>query len=310
MIAMIQVVAGIIFDSKGRFLLARRPVGKVYEGFWEFPGGKIEKNEIASEALIRELQEELGITPKKMQSWVQKKFRYPHGDVCIEFFKVSDWTGELKPLENQKLHWQKLKCLDVAPVLEPNIPILKSLHLPDSYLITNLQSLGEAQFFENLSNAVTQAPQFIQVREKNLSMSELEAFTKDVLSVCRSSGSKVFLNSHIDLGVKLGVDGIHLNSMQLKTMTHRPDFELCAGSCHNKGDLERVDALGLDFAVLSPVKVTSSHPGGIPLGWKTFNTLLDGVNTPIYALGGLSAGDLKDAWAYGAVGTAMLREAW
>ena len=104
MIAMIQVVAGIIFDSKGRFLLARRPVGKVYEGFWEFPGGKIEKNEIASEALIRELQEELGITPKKMQSWVQKKFRYPHGDVCIEFFKVSDWTGELKPLENQKLH--------------------------------------------------------------------------------------------------------------------------------------------------------------------------------------------------------------
>ena len=308
--AMIQVVAGIIFDSKGHFLLARRPVGKVYEGFWEFPGGKIEKNEVASEALVRELEEELGITPKNMQSWVRKKFRYPHGDVSIEFFKVSHWTGELKPLENQKLHWQKLESLDVTPVLEPNIPILKSLNLPDSYLITNLQNLGEAQFFKLLSNAVRHTPQFIQVREKYLSMSELEAFTKDVLSVCRSSGSKVLLNSHIDMAAKLGVDGIHLNSIQLKTMTRRPDFELCAGSCHDKTDLENVDALGLDFAVLSPVKATGSHPDKTPLGWQAFNKLIDGINTPVYALGGLSADDLKDAWAYGAVGTAMLRGAW
>jgi 8-oxo-dGTP diphosphatase len=198
----------------------------------------------------------------------------------------------------------------VTPVLEPNIPILKSLNLPDSYLITNLQNLGEAQFFKLLSSAVSQTPQFIQIREKHLSMSELEAFTKDVLSVCRSSGSKVFLNTHIDMAARLGVDGIHLNSMQLKTMTHRPDFELCAGSCHDKADLANGDALGLDFVVLSPVKATDSHPEVTPLGWQDFNTLIDGINTPVYALGGLSADDLKDAWAYGAVGTAMLRGAW
>jgi 8-oxo-dGTP diphosphatase len=164
---MIQVVAGIIFDSNGHFLLARRPVGKVYEGFWEFPGGKIEKNEVASEALVRELEEELGITPKNMQSWVRKKFRYPHGDVSIEFFKVSHWTGELKPLENQELHWQKLKSLDVTPVLEPNIPILKSLNLPDSYLITNLQNLGEAQFFKLLQARLGKLPYSYKF-EKNI----------------------------------------------------------------------------------------------------------------------------------------------
>ena len=89
MIAMIQVVAGIIFDSKGRFLLARRPVGKVYEGFWEFPGGKIEKNEIASEALIRELQEELGITPKKMQSWVQRNFDIHTATFVLNFSRLA-----------------------------------------------------------------------------------------------------------------------------------------------------------------------------------------------------------------------------
>jgi 8-oxo-dGTP diphosphatase len=98
--------------------------------------------------------------------------------------------------------------------------------------------------------------------------------------------------------------------MQLKTMTHRPDFELCAGSCHDKADLANGDALGLDFLVLSPVKATDSHPEATPLGWQAFNSLIDGINTPVYALGGLSADDLKDAWAYGAVGTAMLRGAW
>ncbi|MDC1311604.1 Nudix family hydrolase [Burkholderiales bacterium] len=307
---MIHVVAGIIFDSDGHFLLARRPIGKVYEGFWEFPGGKVEKHESTSMALVRELEEELGITPQKMQSWVLKKFRYPHGDVKIEFFKINHWQGEIKPLEGQKLHWQKLQALDVAPILEPNIPILKSLHLPDRYLITNLVGLGQDRFFQLLSNAVRQAPQYIQIREKDLSISDLEVFTKEVLNVCRTSGSKVLLNGHIDLGHKLGVDGIHLTSTQLKNITQRPDFELCAGSCHDKTDLEKVDELELDFAVLSPVKTTSSHPEGIPLGWKNFNALLDGVKTPVYALGGLSKGDLEDAWTHGAVGVAMIRGAW
>ncbi len=307
---MIQVVAGIIFDSDGHFLLARRPSGKIYEGFWEFPGGKVEKYESASKALARELEEELGITPQKMQSWIRKKFRYPHGEVNIEFFKVSHWTGEIKSLEGQELHWQKLQALEVAPILEPNIPILKSLHLPDRYLITNLADLGQDRFFQRLSNAVSQAPQYIQIREKHLSISDLEAFTTEVLRVCRSSGSKVLLNSHIDICDKLGVDGIHLNSTQLKNITKRPDFNLCAGSCHDKADLAIVDELELDFAVLSPVKVTNSHPEGVPLGWKNFNTLIDGVKTPVYALGGLSEGDLQDAWVHGAVGAAMMRGAW
>ena len=310
MTAMIQVVAGIIFDSDGRFLLARRPRGKVYEGFWEFPGGKVEKNECAAQALVRELEEELGITARKIQSWVQKKFRYPHGEVNIKFFKVHHWSGEITALESQELYWQKLGYLDVAPVLEPNIPILKSLHLPDHYLITNSVDVGEDTFLQLLPNIVSKAPQFIQIREKHLSKSDLEAFTKEVLSICRKSGSKVLLNSHIDIGDKLGVDGIHLTSYQLKSIAHRPDFELCAGSCHNRDDLETVDALGLDFAVLGPVKATDSHPGATPLGWHTFNAFIEGINTPVYGLGGLFENDLRDAWAYGAVGTAMMRGAW
>ena len=85
---MIQVVAGILLNSDGHFLLAKRPVGKIYEGYWEFPGGKVESNEDGSGALIRELKEELGIVPKLFKPWVRKTFHYPHGEVCINFFKV------------------------------------------------------------------------------------------------------------------------------------------------------------------------------------------------------------------------------
>ncbi|MDA0237763.1 MAG: Nudix family hydrolase [Proteobacteria bacterium] len=307
---MIHVVAGILFDANGHFLLARRPMGKVYEGFWEFPGGKVEENERASDALIRELKEELGIVPKAFHPWITKTFRYTHADVNIEFFKVTHWSGEVRSLEDQDLHWQGPGSIRVTPVLGPNITILKSLRLPDYYLITNLSELGEANFFQLLLQAVQKSPQLIQVREKSLSSADLEAFTKEVLSVCRPSGSKVLVNTHFDIADRVGADGVHLNSEQLKSITYRPQFALCAASCHSKEDLVRVDALGLDFAVLSPIKVTASHPHVRPIGWNLLNSLIEEVKTPIYALGGLSKEDLHNAWIHGAAGISMVRGAW
>ena len=310
MTEMIHVVAGILFDVEGNFLLARRPTGKVYEGFWEFPGGKVEEKERASDALVRELEEELGVVAKTFHPWITKTFRYPHADVNIEFFKVTHWSGKVRSLENQKLYWQGPGSLRVAPVLEPNIPILKSLRLPDHYLITHLSALGEANFFESLLQAVKKSPQLIQVREKDLSPTDLEAFTKEVLSVCRPSGSKVLVNTHIDIADRVGADGVHLNSVQLKSIINRPEIALCAASCHTKEDLVRVDALALDFAVLSPVKVTASHSHAIPIGWNFFASLIEGMKTPVYALGGLSKEDLSDACDHGAAGISMLRGAW
>ncbi len=306
----IRVVAGILIDADGHFLLAQRPIGKIYEGFWEFPGGKVEEKELASDALIRELEEELGIIPETFHPWITKTFRYPHADVNIKFFKVTHWSGEVKSLEDQELHWQGPGSLGVSPVLEPNIPILKSLRLPDHYLITNLSELGAEIFFQALSRAVKTSPQLIQVREKNLSSSDLEAFTKEVLSVCRSTGSKVLVNTHFDIADRVGADGVHLTSQQLKSTIRRPQVPLCAASCHSKEDLVRVDELELDFAVLSPVKVTASHPDENPLGWSLFQSLIEEVKTPVYALGGLLKEDLSDAWTHGAAGISMLRRAW
>ncbi len=307
---MIQVVAGILLNSDGHFLLAKRPVGKIYEGYWEFPGGKVEPNEDESSALIRELKEELGIVPKFFKPWIRRVFHYPHGEVSINFFKVRHWDGIVAPLENQEFYWQGRGVLGVSPVLEPNIPILKSLHLPDRYLITNLAEMGEENFFRQLLRSVEEQPQMIQVREKHLSISDLEKFIRKVIDICRPSGSRIMINERIDMAERLGADGVHLTSSQLGAMTRRPELPLCSASCHSTDDLVRVDELNLDFAVLSPVNPTLSHPNQTPLGWDTFRSFSSEAKTPIYALGGLRDSDLEDAWYHGGAGIATMRSAW
>ncbi|MBA2484433.1 MAG: NUDIX domain-containing protein, partial [Nitrosomonas sp.] len=75
----------------GSFLLARRPEGKPYPGYWEFPGGKIETGESPLAALERELQEELGIHITLAYPWITRVFTYTHATVRLHFFRVTTW---------------------------------------------------------------------------------------------------------------------------------------------------------------------------------------------------------------------------
>src|SRR5258706_15931809 len=93
--ARIEVVAAVIFNERGEFLLAQRPPGKVYAGYWEFPGGKVEPGEDAITALKRELHEELGIDVTVAYPWLTRDFDYSHAAVRLRFFRVLGWSGEL-----------------------------------------------------------------------------------------------------------------------------------------------------------------------------------------------------------------------
>ena len=86
---MIVEVAAAILLRDGEFLLAQRPRGKVYAGYWEFPGGKVESGETLRQALQRELHEELGIVIDAASPWLSREFSYPHADVRLKFFKVT-----------------------------------------------------------------------------------------------------------------------------------------------------------------------------------------------------------------------------
>jgi 8-oxo-dGTP diphosphatase len=119
----VDVAGGVLIDAQGRFLLTSRPEGKVYAGFWEFPGGKLEPGESVEQALRRELHEELGITIGPAHPWQVEMVDYPHALVRLHFCKVYDWLGEFEMREAQRMAWQLLP-VDVAPVLPGTVPVL------------------------------------------------------------------------------------------------------------------------------------------------------------------------------------------
>jgi 8-oxo-dGTP diphosphatase len=120
--AVVDVAVGVLMQGEA-FLLTSRPEGKVYAGYWEFPGGKLEAGESVEQALRRELQEELGITIGPAQVWKTQMVDYPHALVRLHFCKVWDWQGELQMREAQSHAWQTLPVA-VVPVLPGTIPVL------------------------------------------------------------------------------------------------------------------------------------------------------------------------------------------
>ncbi|WP_319779416.1 NUDIX domain-containing protein [Maridesulfovibrio sp.] len=122
----IKVVAGIIW-KENLFLSAERPTGKDYAGWWEFPGGKVETSEALGEALVRELQEELGITPTSFDFWMEKTVEYPEYTVRLYFFDIWEFSGQVKSLENQHFDWFDLKNMREVKFLPVNYEILEML---------------------------------------------------------------------------------------------------------------------------------------------------------------------------------------
>jgi 8-oxo-dGTP diphosphatase len=119
----VDVAVGVLIDRQGRFLLTTRPDGKVYAGYWEFPGGKVEVGEDIEQALRRELHEELGITIGAAQPWQVTMHDYPHALVRLHFCKVRQWTGDFEMREGQQMAWADLP-VPLSPLLPGTIPVL------------------------------------------------------------------------------------------------------------------------------------------------------------------------------------------
>jgi 8-oxo-dGTP diphosphatase len=306
----VEVVAAVIERPDGRFLLAQRPAGKVYAGYWEFPGGKVEPGEPLAAALARELHEELGIEVEIADPWIVRIYTYPHAKVRLNFFRVRAWHGEPHGKEDQKLAWQRVSTLDVAPLLPANAPVLRALQLPFEYAITHAGEIGAEQQLSCLDQRLAQGLRLIQVREKGMQPAALEHFAAAVIALARVHGARVLINSDIELAQRLGADGVHLAAAQVARLESRPALAWCAASCHNAEELVRAAQLGVDFAVLGPVQATPSHPGSMPLGWEGFTALARGASLPVFALGGMGPGDLETAWRCGAQGIAMVRGSW
>ncbi|MGE5640315.1 MAG: Nudix family hydrolase [Clostridia bacterium] len=302
----VEVAAAVIERPDGSFLLAQRPPGKVFAGYWEFPGGKVEAGEPVAAALARELHEELGIEVLRAYPWITRVFTYPHATVRLRFFRVASFRNEPHPREDQAIAWQRLDAPMPEPMLPANAPVLASLALPREYAVTDAARQGTERFLGRLERRLAAGGlKLLQVREPALPQPERDRFTARAIELAHRSGCKVMVKAPF-----AGADGLHLTAAELDRLRARPDYPLVAASCHTRAELERAMGLGLDFAVVGPVRPTASHPGAQVLGWEGFTRIVEGSTLPVFAIGGLAPGDCQQAWEAGAHGIAMLSAAW
>jgi 8-oxo-dGTP diphosphatase len=307
----IRVAVGVIRRTDGRVLLAQRPAGKAMAGYWEFPGGKIEPGEAPRDALARELHEELFIDIGNAQPWIVRTFHYPHAVAHLELFRVTEWQGEPHGRENQQLSWQDPHQVTIEPLLPANHDIMKALCLPPLYAITQAGKLGIDTFMLRLRAALQHGVRLVQVREKDMDAYTLRRFVLDVTRLCHSHHARVMVNGDISLARTTGADGVHLQTAQFIELDTPPvTGMLWAASCHSREELLHAAGLGADFAVLSPVLPTQSHPGAPVLGWEGFANACRQLPIPVYALGGMKTGLLETALAHNAHGIAMLSGIW
>jgi len=123
----ICVVAGALFDRDGRVLIAQRPTGKHMAGRWEFPGGKVAPAETESQALVRELQEELGVTVTVCQPFMRLSHEYDDRVVELSMWIVDTYSGEPSGLDRQALKWVAVAQLGQEDILEADAPFIRAL---------------------------------------------------------------------------------------------------------------------------------------------------------------------------------------
>ena len=316
----LHVVAAAIRNQRGEFLVTRRAAHQHQGDKWEFPGGKVEPGEGREAALARELDEELGIVPRRARPLIQVAHAYSDKRVFLDVWLVEAFDGEPRPREGQPMRWVSASALSTLHFPAANLPILRALALPERYLITpEPADLPRARFLDDLERAVDAGFRLIQLRSKRMTETGFESLAREALDRLAMPDVRLLLNAAPELAVRVGAHGVHLSSRALAQVSagqlealraeSRPGF-LVGASCHDAAELDRAVQLGADFAVLGPVAATRSHPDATPMGWMRFEALAREVALPVFALGGLDAAAIHHAQWHGGQGVAAIRAFW
>lgn len=311
----VEVAVGVMIRANGDFLLASRPPGKPYAGYWEFPGGKLERGETVAQALARELDEELGVQIDNALPWVTITHSYPHAHVRLHFTRVTQWRGELHAREGQAFDWFSVHGeARPEPLLPATIPCLRWLSLPGQMGVSCAAHMGEDAWLQALERALSRGLRWVQVREPGWPDARVARLLEAVLALTDPLGAQVVVNSRHAPGLWARAGGVHLRATELAVLERRPDLPRVGASVHGREEVDRAAALGLDYALLGSVKATPSHPHQAGLGWAAVQSIVEAAPLPVVLIGGLrsgaDAGDMQHAQSVGAHGIAMLRGAW
>ncbi|HNL35545.1 MAG TPA: Nudix family hydrolase [Agitococcus sp.] len=309
---MLNVVAAVIHNSHGQLLLAQRPLHKHQGGLWEFAGGKVDAGETAEQALVRELQEELGITATQYRSLLTVEHHYPDKSVRLNVFRVTAFDGEAHGAEGQPIVWVKPENLYDYQFPAANLSILKAAVLPDMYCMTPEPTDVGGDLFAWLNQHLAQHS-FLCLRAKKLTEAQYLTLAQQVAELCQQRQCTLIIHQHYQLLAQLPfAKGVHLTSQQLAQGQSRQQFAISPKqylwvSAHDQQDLAKAWLIGADAATLSPVCPTASHPTQPAMGWQVFQDTVKTAKLPVYALGGMTKDDIGLAQQYGGQGIAGIR---
>ena len=323
----VEVLAAAITDPRGRILLARRTVGRDLAGLWEFPGGKREPGETSEQALVRELDEELGIQVQVGSHLITVPQAYPQKRLRLDVRRVSAWKGIPKGHEGQALAGVPPHRLSSYAMPPADIPVVAALTAPDRYLVTpppcgstEAGSAGgesdsqhaDTLWLEGIERALAAGIRRLHLRLPHTFTPDRKAnLITRAVALAHAAGAEALVGGDIELARATGA-GVHLRSAQLAGLHKRPlpTSSPVAASCHDEAQLRHAQRLACDFAVLGPVQPTPTHPEAAGLGWPRFAALRETVSLPIYAIGGLAPADVPTARRHGAQGIAAIRALW
>ncbi|MDO9478123.1 MAG: Nudix family hydrolase [Pseudohongiella sp.] len=313
----VHVAVGVIYGTDGKILIAQRSADQHLGGLWEFPGGKVETGETVNDALVRELHEELGITALSQSALCCIQHDYQDKSVLLDVWNVDTFAGTAQGKEGQPLRWLFPHELRHQDFPEANRAIIRAIMLPDFFAILNIDSSIDSSI-DSTSDYLQGLPDACLLRLRNAAPATANlsrhhhyiSSLKDWFSANTSLQTRLILDisssDELDPLLLERLSGVHANRHVLKKLQSRPvaDHLLFGASCHNAEELALAQALGADYALLSPVSETSSHVGQAGMGWDTFRQLSQSTSLPVYAMGGLNKADLPTARQYGARGIA------
>jgi 8-oxo-dGTP diphosphatase len=308
--AIVDVAAAALINAQGEVLIAQRPVGKHMAGYWEFPGGKMEVNELISEALSRELQEEIGVTPLTSRPLITLEHAYSEKTVRLHVSVVSFWDGEVRSAEGQAIKWVNAADLPSENLLPADKPIADALRLPPIIGIT-ADGNGVYNWIEYVTCQSTCLSDWLNIlKQQRVVPAGVKPFqllrTTGELSTSALESELVVRMTYADFESES--KPLHLKSKELKSYHGGQREKWLSASVHSLEELLLAEQIGCDFALLGSVQSTASHPDIQPLGWDKFARIVSKASIPVYALGGCGMDELVRAWKAGAQGVAGISE--
>lgn len=275
-------------------------------GRWEFPGGKLFGGESPTEALKRELREELGVEVEQATPLIRLHHDYPELSVDLDIFRVGKYRGTPRPLEGQPLAWMPIQKLPDCDLLEADRPIVAALSLPERCWVTPAPAENIDAWLQQIDETIRNGVPMLQCRLP--ADVDRIGLGGAVRNICREQRVLFIWNGEATEAGLLDADGLHVSARQLMALNARPEFSGWIGaSCHSAAEVRHANRLGLDYVFIGTVQPTSSHPDGPVLGWDGFENLVATSNLPAYAIGGMTPGDVARVQSLSGQGIAGIR---